>query len=166
MGSKDTSHGLIFSPHFIRHKALPIWKRIARPIKEKGFRFLYRTDGRAKEILPIIVNEFGAEGFNPIDRNGCNDIFGIRRNYPRLLLFGNVCCETMLPYGTPEQVEQETLELIERIGPQGGILIGSSSEAHDLVPAENALGMYETVRRYGRCPIKVRDMLQKVGDRL
>jgi uroporphyrinogen-III decarboxylase len=149
------TNGLIFNPDFIRQKALPIWKRIARPIKEKGFKFLYHTDGRAKEILPIIVNEFGAEGFNPIERNGCNDIFEIRSNYPRLLLFGNVCCETTLPYGTPEQVEQETLELIERIGPQGGILIGSSSEVHDLVPPENALRMYETVHRYGRYPIKV-----------
>jgi uroporphyrinogen-III decarboxylase len=152
------SHGLIFSPDFIRQKALPIWKRIAQPIKEKGFKFLYHTDGRANEILPIIVNELGADGFNPIERNGCNDIFEIRRNYPRTLLFGNVCCETTLPYGTPEQVEQETLELIERFGPQGGILIGSSSEVHDLVPVENAVRMYETVHRYARYPIKGRNL--------
>ncbi len=151
------SQGLIFSPDFIRHKALPIWRRIARPIKEKGFKFLYHTDGCARRILPIVVNEFGADGFNPIERNGCNDIFEIRRIYPGLLLFGNVCCETTLPYGTPEQVEEETLGLIERIGPQGGILIGSSSEVHDLVPAENALRMYETVHRYGKYPIQARD---------
>jgi uroporphyrinogen-III decarboxylase len=69
------------------------------------------------------------------------------------LLFGNVCCENTLPYGTPEDVERETLGLIEKIGPQGGILIGSSSEVHDLVPVENALRMYETVHRYGKYPI-------------
>jgi len=148
-------NGPIFSPDFIRKKALPIWKRIAAPIKAKGFKFLYHTDGRAKELLPIIVHEFGADGFNPIERNGCNDIFEIRRDYPRTLLFGNVCCETTLPYGTPEEVEKETLELIEKLGPQGGIVIGSSSEVHDLVPAENALRMYSTVRKYGAYPIKI-----------
>ena len=105
------------------------------------------------EILPIVVHELGADGFNPIERNGCNDIFEIRRLYPRTLLFGNVCCENTLPYGTVEDVERETLELIEKIGPQGGILIGSSSEVHDLVPMENALRMYETVHRYGKYPI-------------
>jgi len=79
----------------------------------------------------------------------------IRRNYPRTLLFGNVCCETTLPYGTPEEVEKETLELVEELGPSGGILIGSSSEVHDMVPVENALRMYETVRKYGSYPINV-----------
>jgi len=143
-------NGPIFSLDFVRQKALPIWKRIAKPIKDKGFKFLYHTDGRAAEVLPIVVNELGADGFNPIERNGCNDIFEIRRNYPRTLLFGNICCETTLPYGTPDEVEKETLELIEKLGPQGGILIGSSSEVHDLVPVENALRMYETVRRYGK----------------
>jgi hypothetical protein len=148
-------HGPIFSPDFLRRKALPIWKRIAQPIKDKGFKFLYHTDGRAEEVLPIIVNELGADGFNPVERNGCNDIFEIRRLYPRTLLFGNVCCQVTLPYGTPEDVERETLEIIEKIGPQGGILIGSSSEVHELVPVENALRIYETVHRYGKYPISI-----------
>ena len=147
------SNGPIFSPEFIRREALPIWRRIAKPVKDKGFKFLYHTDGRAEEILPIIVNELGADGFNPIERNGCNDIFAIRQAYPRTLLFGNVCCEVTLPYGTPMDVERETLELIERLGPAGGLLIGSSSEVHDLVPVENALRMYETVRRFGGYPL-------------
>ncbi len=146
-------HGLIFSPDFIRRKALPMWKRIAKPVKDKGYKFLYHTDGCARDVLPIVVNELGADGFNPIERNGCNDIFEIRRLYPRTLLFGNVCCEVTLPYGTLEEVERETLEIIEKIGPQGGILIGSSSEVHDLVPVDNALRLYETVHRYGNYPI-------------
>jgi hypothetical protein len=150
------SSGPIFSPLFIRQKALPIWKKIAKPIKDKGFKFLYHTDGKAEKILPIVVNELGADGFNPIERNGCNDIFEIRQKYPRTLLFGNVCCETTLPFGTLQEVECETLELVERLGPSGGILIGSSSEVHDLIPAENALRMYQTVRRFGGYPIRTR----------
>jgi hypothetical protein len=51
-------------------------------------------------------------------------------------------------------VEKETRELVEKLGPQGGILIGSSSEVHDLIPAENALRMYQTVRKYGSYPIR------------
>jgi len=61
-----------------------------RPIKEKGFKFLFHTDGRYGELLPIIFDEFGADGLNPIERNGCNDIFEIRKQYPDKLLFGNV----------------------------------------------------------------------------
>lgn len=148
------SGGPIFNPQFIRQKALPIWKRIAQPIRDKGMKFLYHTDGKAEKVLPIVIDELGADGFNPIERNGCNDIFEIRKKYPHTLLFGNVCCETTLPFGTPQAVEGETLELIERLGPQGGILIGSSSEVHDLIPVENALRMYQTVRNHGTYPIR------------
>jgi len=150
-----SKHGPIFSPDFIRQKALPMWKRIAHPVKDKGFKLLFHTDGRVKEVLPLIVNELQADGFHPVERNGCNDIFEIRRMYPRTLLFGNVCAEITLPYGTPDAVEKETLEIIEKIGPQGGILIGSSGEIHELVPVENALRMYETVHRYGKYPITI-----------
>ena len=87
----------------------------------------------------MIFDELGADGLNPIERNGCNDIFEIRRQYPHKLLFGNVCCAQTLPHGTPYDVEDETLELIEKIGPQGGIFIGSSSEVHDLVPVANVV---------------------------
>jgi uroporphyrinogen-III decarboxylase len=147
--------GPIFSPKFITEQALPRWRRISEPIKEKDFKFLFHSDGRYGELLPIIFKRFGADGLEPIERNGCNDIFEIRRQYPGKLLFGNVCCAVTLPEGNIYDVEDETLELIEKIGPQGGILMGSSGEVGDLVPLKNAVTMYETVRAYGRYPIDV-----------
>jgi len=156
--------GPIFNPKFLREQALPRWKWISEPIKEKGFKFLFHTDGRYRELLPIIFDEFGADGLNPIERNECNDIFEIRKQYPDKLLFGNVCCAVTLPHGNTYDVEDETLELIEKIGPQGGILIGSSSEVHDLVPVENALTMYKTVHEYGTYPIDVERIRKRRND--
>jgi uroporphyrinogen-III decarboxylase len=152
--------GPLFSPKFLREEALPRWRWIREPVKEKGFKFLFHTDGRYGELLPLILEEFGAEGLNPIERNGCNDIFEIRKRYPDKLLFGNVCCAVTLPHGNIYDVEDETLELLEKIGPQGGILIGSSSEVHDLVPVGNAVAMYKTVHEYGHYPIDV-ERIQK-----
>lgn len=149
------SAGPIFSPEFVRKEGLPRWKWITAPVKEKGMKFLFHTDGRYGEFLQVIFDDLQADGLNPIERNGCNDIFAIREAYPNKLLFGNVCCARTLPYGTPGDVEDETLEIIERIGPQGGIFIGSSSEVHDLVPLENTLTMYRTVHEYGTYPIDV-----------
>ncbi|MBK8794938.1 MAG: hypothetical protein IPM07_00335 [Anaerolineales bacterium] len=147
------SRGPIFSPAFVRKEGLPRWRWITEPVKEKGFKFLYHTDGRYGDFLPLIFNELEADGLNPIERNGCNDIFAIRDAYPDRLLFGNVCCMHTLPHGTLGDVEDETLELIERIGPQGGLFIGSSSEVHDAAPAANAAHMYRTVHDYGAYPI-------------
>jgi hypothetical protein len=93
--------------------------------------------------------------FHPIERNGCNDIFAIRERYPQKFLFGNVCCSVTLPKGNACDVEGETLELIERLGPQGRIFIGSSSEVHNLVPLANAETMYRTVHQYGTYPLDI-----------
>ncbi len=161
--------GPIFNPKFIAEYALPRWRLVSEPIKEKGFKFLFHSDGRYGELLPIIFNEFGADGLEPIERNGCNDIFEIRRQYPDKLLFGNVCCAVTLPQGNIYDVEDETLELIEKIGPQGGVLIGSSGEVGDAVPPENAVAMYEIVHKYGTYPIdveRVRKRRSEIRDKL
>lgn len=149
------STGPIFSPRFVREEGLPRWKWITAPIKERGYKFMYHTDGRYGSFLPLIFDELEADALNPIERNGCNDIFAIREEYPDRLLFGNVCCMQTLPHGTLADVEDETLELIEVIGPQGGIFIGSSSEVHESISAENAIKMYQTVHEFGSYPIDV-----------
>jgi uroporphyrinogen-III decarboxylase len=161
--------GPIFNPKFVIKEGLPRWKWITEPIKDAGMKFLFHTDGRYGKFLPLIFDVLGADGLNPIERNGCNDIFEIREQYPHKLLFGNVCCINTLPHGTLDDVEDETLELIEKIGPQNGIFIGSSSEVHDAVPVENAVKMYQTVHEYGGYPIDIgrirarRDELRKHG---
>jgi uroporphyrinogen-III decarboxylase len=147
--------GPIFNPKFVRKEGLPRWKWIIEPIRENGYKFLFHTDGRYGNFLPLIFEDLGADGLNPIERNGCNDIFEIRKGYPDKLLFGNVCCIHTLPHGSLGDVEDETLELIEKIGPQGGIFIGSSSEVHDAVPVENAAHMYRTVHEYGIYPLDI-----------
>ena len=148
-----TTTGPIFKPSMVRKEGVPRWHWIADPIHDARMKFLFHTDGRYGDFLPLIFDDLGADGLNPIERNGCNDIFEIRRQYPNKLLFGNVCCAQTLPYGTPGDVEDETLELVEKIGPWGGIFIGSSSEVHDAVPVVNSVTMYRTAHEYGHYPI-------------
>jgi len=158
------SSGPIFNPEWLREKAVPLWKKIMEKVKNKKFKLLYHSDGKMEDLLPIIFEELGADGFNPIERNGCNDIFAIRKKYPKKLLFGNVCCAQTLPHGAVKDVERETLELILKIGPEGGICIGSSSEVHDLVPTENALKLYETVYKYGKYPIDKERIIHRLKE--
>jgi uroporphyrinogen-III decarboxylase len=163
------SSGPIFNPAWLRENVMPRWHWIMDPVREKALKFLFHTDGRYGEVLPIILEELDADGLHPIERNGCNDIFEIREQYPQKCLFGNVCCEVTLPLGNAFDVEDETLELIERLGEHGGIFIGSSSEVHDKVPPENAATMYRTVHEYGTYPIdvdRIRKRREEIGNRL
>lgn len=144
--------GPVVSPDFLRAQGLPRWHWIMDPIHAVGGKFLFHTDGRYGPALPLILEELGADGLHPIERNGCNDIFAIHARYPDKFLFGNVCCAVTLPFGNAFDVEDETLELIERVGVDGKAFIGSSSEVHDRVPVANIETMYRTVHAYGTCP--------------
>ncbi|MBI9107446.1 MAG: hypothetical protein JEZ04_11940 [Spirochaetales bacterium] len=152
--------GPIFSPVFIEEKCLPLWDKIAAPIRERGGKFIYHTDGRYGELLNLIFGKFDADCLNPIERCGCNDIFDIFERYPDRFYFGNVCCETTLPFGNRWDVEDETLELIEKIGPSKRIFIGSSSEVHEKIPLLNIEVMYGTVHEYGEYPLDI-DRIRK-----
>jgi hypothetical protein len=168
---EDICHrtGPIISPAWLRANALPQWRRIMEPIRAKGFKFIFHTDGRYGPALPLILEELDADGLHPIERNGCNDIFEIRQKYPDKFLFGNVCCSVTLPQGNVFDVENETLELIERLGPSARAFIGSSSEVHNLVPLENAETMYRTVHEYSTYPLdldRIRKRRQEIAGKL
>jgi uroporphyrinogen-III decarboxylase len=157
--------GPIFDPAFLRGSVLPRWRKLMAPIRRAGGTFLLHTDGRYGALLPLIFDELGADALNPIERNGCNDIFEIFAAYPRKMYFGNVCCETTLPFGNVHDVEDEVLELLERIPGAGGtIFIGSSSEIHDRVPIENAEVLYRTVHEYGALPIDLDRVRRRRAD--
>jgi hypothetical protein len=161
--------GPILSPAFLRAQGIPRWRWIQEPIRAKGYEFLFHTDGRYGPALPLILEEFDADGLHPIERNGCNNIFEIQEQYPEKFLFGNVCCAETLPQGNAEDVEDETLELIERLGGTRRVFLGSSSEVHDLVPPEHAETMYRTVHEYGIFPIdveRIRRRRRAIADKL
>jgi hypothetical protein len=161
--------GPMISPTWLRENALPKWRQIMEPLRAKGFKFVFHTDGRYGPALPVILEDLDADGLHPIERNGCNDIFEIRQRYPEKFLFGNVCCSVTLPKGNVFDVEDETLEIIERLGPQRRNFIGSSSEVHNLVPIENAETMYRTVHEYATYPLdldRIRRRRQEIAGRL
>jgi uroporphyrinogen decarboxylase len=57
--------------------------------------------------------------------------------------------------GTPEDVKRETLECLEIGGPGGGYIIASDHSVHDDIPEVNILTLIETVKKYGKYPLKL-----------
>jgi len=67
----------------------------------------------------------------------------LRARYPQLVLTSGIDVSALLPFGTPDEVRQAVTENI-RATHGRGYLVGSSTELHNNVSAENALAMYET----------------------
>jgi uroporphyrinogen decarboxylase len=60
-------------------------------------------------------------------------------------------CDTQhtLPFGTPEQVREETRRRLDDLMPDGGFIAAPIHNIQDGVPPENILAMYETIHEYG-----------------
>jgi len=148
-------NGPFVSPVFLEEVMVERWNRIYAPARKAGLKCIFHTDGNAHPIMKMLVEKVKIDGFNPIDKNAGMDIRRLRREFPRLLLFGGVDCVHTLPTGTVQDVERETKELLRDIAPTGGFFLGSSSEVGPEVPPENALAMYRTAKRHGRYPIDI-----------
>jgi uroporphyrinogen-III decarboxylase len=146
--------GTIFSHKWLRQNAFPRIRYVLEPLRRAGIKCIYHSDGNLNAVLDDLVSEVGIDGLNPIEPGAGMDIVAIRRQYPDLVLLGNIDTSGVLPFGTPEQVEQAVRDLIRQVAPGGGLLLGSSSEIHAHVPIENALAMYRAAHKYGRYPIE------------
>ena len=59
------TRGPIFNPEFVRKEGLPRWKWITAPLREKGIKFLYHTDGKVAKFLPVALQGVGGRWPQP-----------------------------------------------------------------------------------------------------
>lgn len=139
---------LLFSPAFLREKYFPRLPEIFKPVKEKGIKVIFHSDGNLNQILKDLI-ECGIDALNPLEKFADMDIVNIRRKCPDLPLVGGIDCSELLAFGTLEDIRNEVKRIIGAIGRQGGIVLGSTSEIHSGVPLENCEYLYKTIKEYG-----------------
>ena len=63
----------------------------------------------------------------------------------------NRSCDTqrVLPYGTPQEVRDETRRRIEDLAPGGGFVFAPIHIIQSGVPVENLVAWWETLQEYG-----------------
>ncbi len=65
----------------------------------------------------------------------------------RLSFHGAVDAQEVLPYGTPEVVEQEVRRLVNILGKNGGYLLASCHSIQPDVPPENIKALFSADRK-------------------
>ena len=114
--------------------------------QRKGLKVIFHSDGYVMDIMADLVTA-GIDGFNPIEKAAGMDVYELRRLYPDLILVGGVDVTHLLPYGSPQDVKRETRRIIENVGGEGRLLIGSTTELENNVPLENYLAFHDEVMR-------------------
>lgn len=124
---------------------LPKLKTVADKI---SIPWIFHSDGNLMSILDDLL-PLGMNAVHPIDPN-CMDIEEVKRKYgDKICIVGNINMNN-LRTGTPDQIEQEVREKIEKIAPGGGYIVSSGNSLINGLKPENVKCMTEAIVKYGR----------------
>mgnify|MGYP001066680099 CR=1 FL=1 len=146
--------GLMMPPEFFREELWPRVKKTINPLKEKGTKALWHSDGNYVSVIPDLIG-LGFDGIHSLEPNSGIDIGQVKEQYgDRLVLLGNIDVSYILSHATTHEVEEAVRECIAKAAPGSGFCLGSCTELLPSTKPENAITMYKTNQKYGRYPIK------------
>ena len=140
---------MLFSPQMWRKFIKPRLAQMFAPFREAGLPVLMHSDGQIQAIIPDLI-EIGLTALNPVqpevlDHSWLKSTFGNNLAY-----YGGVSTQTVLPNGSPEDVEKATRDCIEKLAPEGtGLIIAPSHRMMTDIPLENIDSLLDTFSKLG-----------------
>ena len=144
--------------------SLAMYRELVKPYQKKVWGFIKEhTDaklflhccGSIKKFLPDLI-ELGVDIINPVQVSAKDmDTRELKEEFGNKLTFwGGIDTQKVLPFGTPDDVENEVKKRITDLAPGGGFVLAAVHNIQAGVRPENIIRMYETARIYGKYPIK------------
>jgi uroporphyrinogen decarboxylase len=137
--------GPMFSPRFYKEHILPAQKAVAAAFSKP---LITHSDGNMTPLLDSWL-ELGQQAIHPIQPDVMDIEWVKARHGSRVALVGNVFMSDLVRK-TPEEIDRQVCERIERLAPGGGYIISSSNSLTDDMKPENVLAMRDAITRYGR----------------
>jgi uroporphyrinogen decarboxylase len=147
--------GPMFPPSFIEEFMVPQVNTIADYCHKHGVYVMKHSDGN---IMPIADLFFGMniDAYQSIEPFAGMKLSEIKRLYgDKITLMGNVDCGRTLPYGTKQEIIEETKTCIRDGAPGGGYILSSSNTISYPISGDALMTMVETVHKYGNYPISL-----------
>jgi uroporphyrinogen decarboxylase len=130
--------GLIMGPKLWRRFIKPRIAKMYDKVKKAGKFVLQHSCGDIHEIFPDLI-DIGLNVYQTFQPE-IYDIKDIKIKYGRDLTFwGAISTQRLLPFGTPDEVKKETLEIMKILGADGGYIAAPTHSVPGDVPAENML---------------------------
>jgi len=148
-GDIGTQRGMMLSPNLWRKHVKPYSEKLIRTFKDMGLMTFYHSCG---SIVPVIDDliEMGLDILDPIqpaaegmEASSLEQKFG-----DRLAFHGGVDEQELLPNGTPEDVRNEVIRLIDTLGSDGGYIVCPAHAIQPDTSPENIMAIYDTALEY------------------
>ena len=133
--------------------SLASWQRMIMPgeqamydqVRQSGKDLWVHSCGHIVPLIPDLVR-MGLQVLNPIQPEAM-DIAMLKRDFgDKLAFWGGISTQQTLPYGTPEEVRRETLQVAKMMGQHGGYITSPAQDVQGDVPIYNIKALVEACR--------------------
>ena len=111
-------------------------------------KLFFHSDGNIRPILPDLI-EIGIDILNPIHITATGMEPGaLKRDFGKDVAFwgGGVETQSVLPFGTPQEVKDNVRRNVDALAPGGGYVFNTIHNIQADVPPENIVAMIEALR--------------------
>lgn len=136
-GFEKAFEDMLLQPELIHF----IMDRVTTFFTEYFYEILKRCPGEIDMGIDVLqALQFSAANMDPAH---------LKDNHGTQLCFeGGMCVQKVLPFGSEEEVRQETRKLISILGKEGGYLCGPSHFIQAGTPAENIAAFFDQAMGY------------------
>lgn len=143
-----TAHPLIAPRHFAEFVE-PYNRSLVERAHALGLKVVRHSDGNLWALMETLLAS-GYDGLNPLEPQADMGLKKVKEYCgDRICLLGNIDCQSLLPDGTPQQVDEAVRRAIEDAAGGGGYILCDSNSLHPGVNPENCIAMFEATRKYG-----------------
>ena len=146
-----TQKALLMSARMYRDYLKPRLKKIIDEVKaiNPDILVVYHTCGYVEPLIRDLM-EAGIDVLNPIQPE-CMDAERIIKEYGDELSFhGALGTQSIMPFGTPEEIRKQTFKLMDIAGDKGGLYVAPTHLLEPEVPWENIKAYVQACRDYTR----------------
>jgi uroporphyrinogen decarboxylase len=145
-----TQRGMLMSVRMWRAWLKPRLARViaaAREVRPDVLVF-YHSDGNMAAIIPDLI-EICVDILNPVQPE-CMDPAELKRLYgDRLSFWGLIGTQSILPFGTPDEVAADVRLRVRTVGAGGGLFLAPTHVIEPEVPFENIVAFVDAVKATG-----------------
>ena len=144
------------SPATYREIIKPVYKKYYDFIKSKTeAKIFYHSCGNVIPLLDDFI-ENGVDILNPVQVSAIGNTFELKKRFgDKLVFWGGIDTQHVLPHGSVQEVEEEVQKRIRDLAPGGGYVVASVHAIQPDVPPENIIAMADATRKYGNYPVVV-----------
>jgi uroporphyrinogen decarboxylase len=145
-----TQTSQLVSPRMFRRVFKPRLQAIFERIHQLAPRakLFFHSDGNIRPILPDLI-EIGIDVLNPIHITATGmEPAALKRDFGNDVCFwgGGVETQTVLPFGTPQEVRDNVRRNVDALAPGGGYVFNTIHNIQADVPPGNIVAMVEALR--------------------